>query len=164
MWSVGLKLTRLLVIRCSRLNELKKVLHLTFYFLRFSAALSLSIRHPSTESPCVHLCTRPSIFPSQPPFLPFTPSSSFFYLSRNTVTTPLPPQHPPPPTATPSTTRSHTTHHPPQRALSLTLDTHHQENFLGMLPWRLSSVQSVMMPVPSARSRLSLQEPVQSSK
>uniref|UniRef100_A0A4W6DSN5 Pleckstrin homology domain containing, family A (phosphoinositide binding specific) member 1b n=1 Tax=Lates calcarifer TaxID=8187 RepID=A0A4W6DSN5_LATCA len=83
------------------------------------------------------------------------------------VTTLLPPQHPPPPSTTAST-RNHTTHNPPpvpsQRALSLTLDTHQQDNFLGLLPWRLSSVQSVMMPLPPARSRLSLQETVQSSK
>ncbi|XP_026206964.1 pleckstrin homology domain-containing family A member 1-like isoform X2 [Anabas testudineus] len=87
--------------------------------------------------------------------------------STNTVTTPLLPQHPPTASATPST-RNHTNHNPPpappHRALSLTLDTHHQENFLGMLPWRISGVQSVMMPIPSARSRLSLQETVHSSK
>ncbi|XP_023274694.1 pleckstrin homology domain-containing family A member 1-like isoform X2 [Seriola lalandi dorsalis] len=87
--------------------------------------------------------------------------------STSAVTTPLPPQHPPPSSTTPST-RNHTTRTPPpappQRALSLTLDTHHQDNFLGLLPWRLSGVQSVMMPLPSARSRLSLQETVQSSK
>ncbi|XP_071318717.1 pleckstrin homology domain-containing family A member 1 isoform X2 [Trachinotus anak] len=86
--------------------------------------------------------------------------------STSAVTTPLPPQHPPPSSTTPST-RNYTTHNPPpappQRALSLTLDTH-QDNFLGLLPWRLSGVQSVMMPLPSARSRLSLQETVQSSK
>ncbi|XP_040922554.1 pleckstrin homology domain-containing family A member 1 isoform X2 [Toxotes jaculatrix] len=79
----------------------------------------------------------------------------------------LPPQHLPPHSTTPST-RNYTTHNPPpappQRALSLTLDTHHQDNFLGLLPWRLSGVQSVMMPLPPARSRLSLQETVQSSK
>ncbi|XP_056222218.1 pleckstrin homology domain-containing family A member 1 isoform X3 [Seriola aureovittata] len=88
-------------------------------------------------------------------------------IQRSAVTTPLPPQHPPPSSTTPST-RNHTTRTPPpappQRALSLTLDTHHQDNFLGLLPWRLSGVQSVMMPLPSARSRLSLQETVQSSK
>ncbi|XP_076616138.1 pleckstrin homology domain-containing family A member 1-like isoform X2 [Chaetodon auriga] len=87
--------------------------------------------------------------------------------STSAVTTPLPPQHPPPPSTTPLT-RNYTTHDPPpappQRALSLTLDTHHQDNFLGLLPWRLSGVQSVMMPLPSARSRLSLQETVQPSK
>ncbi|XP_022599033.1 pleckstrin homology domain-containing family A member 1-like isoform X2 [Seriola dumerili] len=87
--------------------------------------------------------------------------------STSAVTTRLPPQHPPPSSTTPST-RNHTTRTPPpappQRALSLTLDTHHQDNFLGLLPWRLSGVQSVMMPLPSARSRLSLQETVQSSK
>ncbi|XP_018522113.1 pleckstrin homology domain-containing family A member 1 isoform X12 [Lates calcarifer] len=88
-------------------------------------------------------------------------------IQRIPVTTLLPPQHPPPPSTTAST-RNHTTHNPPpvpsQRALSLTLDTHQQDNFLGLLPWRLSSVQSVMMPLPPARSRLSLQETVQSSK
>ncbi|XP_029312103.1 pleckstrin homology domain-containing family A member 1 isoform X3 [Cottoperca gobio] len=87
-------------------------------------------------------------------------------IQRNTVTTPLPPQHPPPST-TPSS-RNYNPHNPPpaphQRALSFTLDTHHQDNFLGLLPWRLSGVQPVMMPLPSARSRLSLQETVQSSK
>ncbi|XP_070846815.1 pleckstrin homology domain-containing family A member 1-like isoform X2 [Chaetodon trifascialis] len=87
--------------------------------------------------------------------------------STSAVTTPLPPQHPPPPSTTPLM-RNHTTHNPPpappQRALSLTLDTHHQDNFLGLLPWRLSGVQTVMMPLPSARSRLSLQETVQPSK
>uniref|UniRef100_UPI0037E89B01 pleckstrin homology domain-containing family A member 1-like isoform X2 n=1 Tax=Semicossyphus pulcher TaxID=241346 RepID=UPI0037E89B01 len=86
--------------------------------------------------------------------------------STSAVTTPLPPQHPP--STTPSM-RNHTSHSPPPapppRAMSLTLDTHHQqENFLGLLPWRLSGVQSVMMPLPSARSRLSLQETVQTSK
>lgn len=44
------------------------------------------------------------------------------------------------------------------------LDTHQQDGFLGLLPWRLNGVQSVMMPHPAARSRLSLQETVQSSK
>ncbi|XP_044193254.1 pleckstrin homology domain-containing family A member 1 isoform X2 [Thunnus albacares] len=88
--------------------------------------------------------------------------------STSAVTTPLPPQHPPPPSTTPST-RNYTTHNlppaPPPRALSLTLDSHHhQDNFLGLLPWRLSGVQSVMMPLPTARSRLSLQETVRSSK
>ncbi|XP_071756660.1 pleckstrin homology domain-containing family A member 1-like isoform X2 [Centroberyx gerrardi] len=87
--------------------------------------------------------------------------------STSTVTTPLPPPHPPPPSTTPST-RNYTTHNPPappQRALSLTLD---RDDFLGLLPWRLSGVQSgagmVMMPLPPARSRLSLQETVRSSK
>ncbi|XP_026171454.1 pleckstrin homology domain-containing family A member 1 isoform X5 [Mastacembelus armatus] len=88
-------------------------------------------------------------------------------IQRSTVITPFPPQHPPPPSTTPSTT-NYTTHNPTppptQRALSLTLDAHHQDNFLGLFPWRLSGVQSVMMPLPSARSRLSLQETVQSSK
>ncbi|XP_070708461.1 pleckstrin homology domain-containing family A member 1-like isoform X2 [Pempheris klunzingeri] len=87
--------------------------------------------------------------------------------STSAVTTPLPPQHLAPPSTTPLT-RTYTALNPPpappQRALSLTLDTHHQDNFLGLLPWRLSGVQSVMMPLPSARSRLSLQETVQSSK
>ncbi|XP_032430155.1 pleckstrin homology domain-containing family A member 1 isoform X2 [Xiphophorus hellerii] len=78
----------------------------------------------------------------------------------STVTLPLPP--PPPPSTTPST-RNRSTQNP-QRVLSLTLDTRHQDNFLGLLPWRLSGIQPVMMPLPSARSRLSLQETVQSSK
>ncbi|XP_031699718.1 pleckstrin homology domain-containing family A member 1 isoform X2 [Anarrhichthys ocellatus] len=81
--------------------------------------------------------------------------------STNPVTTPLPPQHPPPPSTTP--TRTCPTHNP-QRALSFALDSHQQENFLGLLPWRLSGVPSVMMPLPSARSRLSLQETVLSPK
>ncbi|XP_041670980.1 pleckstrin homology domain-containing family A member 1 isoform X2 [Cheilinus undulatus] len=85
--------------------------------------------------------------------------------STSAVTTP---QHPPPSSTTPST-RNHSSPSPPptppQRAMSLTLDPqHHQENFLGLLPWRLSGVQSVMLPLPSARSRLSLQETVQTSK
>ncbi|XP_067344326.1 pleckstrin homology domain-containing family A member 1 isoform X3 [Channa argus] len=87
-------------------------------------------------------------------------------LQRNTVTTLLPPQNlPPTSTYNPPTlsSKNYSTQHP-QRALSLSLDTHQQDNFLGMLPWRLSSVQSVMMPVPAARSRLSLQETVQSTK
>ncbi|KAM6898618.1 pleckstrin homology domain-containing family A member 1-like isoform 3-T3 [Lycodopsis pacificus] len=77
------------------------------------------------------------------------------------VTTALPPQHPPPPSTTP--TRTCSTHNP-QRALSFALDSHQQESFLGLLPWRLSGVPSVMMPLPSARSRLSLQETVLSPK
>ncbi|XP_035998206.1 pleckstrin homology domain-containing family A member 1 isoform X2 [Fundulus heteroclitus] len=80
-------------------------------------------------------------------------------IQRSTVTLPLPPQ--PPPSTTPLT-RTRSTQNP-QRVLSLTLDTHHQDNFLGLLPWRLSGIQPVMMPLPSARSRLSLQESVQSS-
>ncbi|XP_060951354.1 pleckstrin homology domain-containing family A member 1-like [Limanda limanda] len=80
--------------------------------------------------------------------------------STNTVTTRLPPQRPPPPSTTPSS-RNYTTHNP-QRVLSLTLDTHQPDNFLGLLPWRLS--QSGMRPLPPARSRLSLQETLQSSK
>ncbi|KAM7381087.1 hypothetical protein PAMA_012092 [Pampus argenteus] len=87
--------------------------------------------------------------------------------STSAVTTPLPPQRLPPPSTTPLT-RNYITHDPPpappQRALSLTLDTHRQDNFLGLLPWRLSGVQSVVMPLPAARSRLSLQETVRSSK
>ncbi|XP_029383629.1 pleckstrin homology domain-containing family A member 1 isoform X2 [Echeneis naucrates] len=87
--------------------------------------------------------------------------------STSVVTSTLPPQHPPPSSTTPSM-RTYSSRHPPpvppQRALSLTLDTHHQDNFLGLLPWRLSGVQSVMMPLPTARSRLSLQETVQTSK
>ncbi|XP_027132917.1 pleckstrin homology domain-containing family A member 1 isoform X2 [Larimichthys crocea] len=83
-------------------------------------------------------------------------------IQRSAVTTP---QHPPPPSTTPLMRNTHNPPPvPPQRALSLTLDTHNQDNFLGLLPWRLSGVQSVMMPLPSARSRLSLQETVQSSK
>ncbi|XP_017166455.1 pleckstrin homology domain-containing family A member 1 isoform X2 [Poecilia reticulata] len=78
----------------------------------------------------------------------------------STVTLPLPP--PPPPSTTPST-RNRSTQNP-QRVLSLTLDTRHQDNFLGLLPWRLSGIQPVMIPLPSARSRLSLQETVQTSK
>ncbi|XP_068161953.1 pleckstrin homology domain-containing family A member 1 isoform X3 [Antennarius striatus] len=88
-------------------------------------------------------------------------------IQRSGVTTPLSPQHPPPTFSTP-VMRNYRTHNPPptppQRALSLTLDTHQQENFLSLLPWRLSGVQSVMMPLPSTRSRLSLQETVQTSK
>ncbi|XP_035468056.1 pleckstrin homology domain-containing family A member 1 isoform X2 [Scophthalmus maximus] len=95
--------------------------------------------------------------------------------STNAVTTLLPPQHLPPPSTTPSS-RNHTTHNPPpppavpQRALSLTLDTldhhhRHRDNFLGLLPWRLSGVHgAAMMPLPPARSRLSLQETLRSSK
>ncbi|XP_017166456.1 pleckstrin homology domain-containing family A member 1 isoform X3 [Poecilia reticulata] len=81
-------------------------------------------------------------------------------IERSTVTLPLPP--PPPPSTTPST-RNRSTQNP-QRVLSLTLDTRHQDNFLGLLPWRLSGIQPVMIPLPSARSRLSLQETVQTSK
>ncbi|KAF0025913.1 hypothetical protein F2P81_022794 [Scophthalmus maximus] len=96
-------------------------------------------------------------------------------IPRNAVTTLLPPQHLPPPSTTPSS-RNHTTHNPPpppavpQRALSLTLDTldhhhRHRDNFLGLLPWRLSGVHgAAMMPLPPARSRLSLQETLRSSK
>ncbi|XP_059180146.1 pleckstrin homology domain-containing family A member 1 isoform X2 [Centropristis striata] len=93
--------------------------------------------------------------------------------STNAVTSPLPPHHPAPPSTTPST-RTRTAPRPPSpppaaplRALSFTLDTHrhrHQDNFLGLLPWRLGGVQTVMLPLPTARSRLSLQETVQSSK
>ncbi|XP_047233211.1 pleckstrin homology domain-containing family A member 1 isoform X3 [Girardinichthys multiradiatus] len=81
-------------------------------------------------------------------------------IQRSTVTLPPPPQPPP---STTHLTRNLRTQNP-QRVLSLTLDTHHQDNFLGLLPWRLSGIQPVMMPLPSARSRLSLQETVQSSK
>ncbi|XP_059180147.1 pleckstrin homology domain-containing family A member 1 isoform X3 [Centropristis striata] len=94
-------------------------------------------------------------------------------IQRNAVTSPLPPHHPAPPSTTPST-RTRTAPRPPSpppaaplRALSFTLDTHrhrHQDNFLGLLPWRLGGVQTVMLPLPTARSRLSLQETVQSSK
>ncbi|XP_037836818.1 pleckstrin homology domain-containing family A member 1 isoform X4 [Kryptolebias marmoratus] len=83
--------------------------------------------------------------------------------STSAVTPSLPPQLPPPPSTTPLMRNYHSQN--PQRVLSLTLDSHHhQDNFLGLLPWRLSSVQAVMMPLPPARSRLSLQEAVQSSK
>ncbi|XP_069373653.1 pleckstrin homology domain-containing family A member 1 isoform X5 [Paralichthys olivaceus] len=88
-------------------------------------------------------------------------------IQRNAVTTLLHPRHPRPPSTIPLS-RNYTTHNPPaaapQRVLSLTLDTHQPDNFLGLLPWRLSGVQSVMGPLPPARSRLSLQETVQSSK
>ncbi|KAM4624229.1 pleckstrin homology domain-containing family A member 1 isoform 2-T2 [Polymixia lowei] len=89
--------------------------------------------------------------------------------STSAVTTP-PPLHPPQLSTTNPSTRNYTSHNPPlpQRALSLTLDTRRQDDFLGLLPWRLSGVQSsaamVMVPLPPARSRLSLQETVQSSK
>ncbi|XP_028424211.1 pleckstrin homology domain-containing family A member 1 isoform X2 [Perca flavescens] len=87
--------------------------------------------------------------------------------STNAAITPHPLRHPTPPSTTP-VARNHTTHNPPPlappRALSFTLDTHHQDNFVGLLPWRLSGVQTVMMPLPSARSRLSLQETLHSSK
>ncbi|XP_007565272.1 pleckstrin homology domain-containing family A member 1-like isoform X2 [Poecilia latipinna] len=96
------------------------------------------------SSPCIQRYT---------PFCSGEPRTS-------TVTLPLPP--PPPPSTTPST-RNRSTQNP-QRVLSLTLDTRHQDNFLGLLPWRLSGIQPVMMPLPSARSRLSLQETVQTSK
>ncbi|MEQ2239721.1 hypothetical protein ILYODFUR_007299 [Ilyodon furcidens] len=89
-------------------------------------------------------------------YTPFSSGES----RTSTVTLPPPPQPPP---STTQLTRNLRTQNP-QRVLSLTLDTHHQENFLGLLPWRLSGIQPVMMPLPSARSRLSLQEAVQSSK
>ncbi|XP_062413260.1 pleckstrin homology domain-containing family A member 1-like isoform X4 [Pungitius pungitius] len=81
-------------------------------------------------------------------------------LPRNAVL----PQRPPPPSIT--LTRNYTTLNPalPQRALSFTLDRHQQENFLGLLPWRLSGVPAAMAPLPAARSRLSLQETVLSPK
>ncbi|KAM6964023.1 pleckstrin homology domain-containing family A member 1-like isoform 2-T3 [Tautogolabrus adspersus] len=88
-------------------------------------------------------------------------------IQRSAVTPPLPPHHQAPSSTTPSVrtpTSPSPPPTPPQRAMSLTLDPHHQENFLGLLPWRLSGVQSVMLPLPSARSRLSLQETVQMSK
>ncbi|XP_054605424.2 pleckstrin homology domain-containing family A member 1 isoform X3 [Nothobranchius furzeri] len=81
-------------------------------------------------------------------------------MQRSTGTPPLPPQLPFPPS---TTTWNYSTQNP-QRVLSLTLDTRHQDNFLGLLPWRLSSVQPVIMPFPSARSRLSLQETLRPSK
>ncbi|XP_047233210.1 pleckstrin homology domain-containing family A member 1 isoform X2 [Girardinichthys multiradiatus] len=89
-------------------------------------------------------------------YTPFSSGES----RTSTVTLPPPPQPPP---STTHLTRNLRTQNP-QRVLSLTLDTHHQDNFLGLLPWRLSGIQPVMMPLPSARSRLSLQETVQSSK
>lgn len=81
---------------------------------------------------------------SLPPSLTAASSLSF---SRNAVL----PQCPPPSSIT--LTRNYT-HNPapPQRALSCTLDRQQQENFLGLLPWRLSGV-------PAARSRLSLLSP-----
>lgn len=94
-----------------------------------------------------------------PTLLLFLTSSSPLSVSRSAVT----PPPPPPPSTTPSM-RTHSSQNP-QRVLSLTLDPRHrQDNFLGLLPWRLSGVQAVMMPLPPARSRLSLQEAVQSSK
>ncbi|XP_005743446.1 pleckstrin homology domain-containing family A member 1 isoform X4 [Pundamilia nyererei] len=78
--------------------------------------------------------------------------------STSTVTTPLPP-----PPSTSQSIRNPKTRSP-QRVLSLALDTRHRDNFLGLLPWRLSGVQSVMVPLPPARSRLSLQETLQPSK
>ncbi|KAM9837744.1 pleckstrin homology domain-containing family A member 1 isoform 2-T3 [Aulostomus maculatus] len=100
---------------------------------------------------------------SSPCIQRYTPFCSGEY-STSAVTTP---QHPPP-SSTTTLTRNYSTHNPPPapppRALSLTLDSHQQDNFLGLLPWRLSGVQSVMMPLPAARSRLSLQETLQSSK
>lgn len=111
----------------------------------------------------------PSICPSARPSVRPCSSSASHTLSvslpcRSAVTTP--PKHLPPP-STSKLTRTHASSSPPappQRALSLTLDAHRQDNFLGLLPWRLSGVESVMAPHPSARSRLSLQETVQSSK
>ncbi|XP_069016030.1 pleckstrin homology domain-containing family A member 1 isoform X3 [Embiotoca jacksoni] len=86
-------------------------------------------------------------------------------IQRSAATTPLPPQRPPPPSTSPSnSSRSCTSLSPAPRVLSLALDSQRQDNFLGLLPWRLSGVQSVMVPLPPARSRLSLQETVQSSK
>ncbi|XP_015246387.1 PREDICTED: pleckstrin homology domain-containing family A member 1 isoform X2 [Cyprinodon variegatus] len=74
-------------------------------------------------------------------------------IQRSTAALPLPPQ--PPPSTTPLTRNRFTQN--PQRVISLTLDTHQQDSFLSLLPWRLSGVQPM-------RSRLSLQETVQSSK
>lgn len=155
------------LIRCFCLKEEKKSDRLLLLLPPLLTLHSSSTRHPPTES-SLHSAHHPSIHPSFTTVCLFCLSLPLLLpLSRNAVTTPLPPQHPPPPSTTPLT-RSYTTHNPPpappQRALSLTLDTHHQDNFLGLLPWRLSGVQSVMMPLPSARSRLSLQETVQSSK
>lgn len=130
-------------------------------------SLMRPLSHPCAPSmlPLIH----PSVHHSQPVCLFYrSPPLPLYPLSpRTTVTTPLPPQRPAPPSTT-RLTRNYTSHTPPpappQRALSLTLDTHRQDNFLSLLPWRLSGVQSVMMPHPSARSRLSLQETVQPSK
>ncbi|XP_029954486.1 pleckstrin homology domain-containing family A member 1 isoform X3 [Salarias fasciatus] len=91
-------------------------------------------------------------------------------IQRSTATTPPPPQRPPPSSTTPSSRGRPPLPAPPpppaaQRVLSLTLDSRHrQDDFLGLLPWRLSGVQSVMVPLPPARSRLSLQETLQPSK
>ncbi|XP_038164658.1 pleckstrin homology domain-containing family A member 1 isoform X2 [Cyprinodon tularosa] len=74
-------------------------------------------------------------------------------IQRSTAALPLPPQ--PPPSTTPLTRNRFTQN--PQRVISLTLDTHQQDSFLSLLPWRLSGVQPMS-------SRLSLQETVQSSK
>ncbi|XP_035804552.2 pleckstrin homology domain-containing family A member 1 isoform X4 [Amphiprion ocellaris] len=81
---------------------------------------------------------------------------------RSAVSSPLPPQRPPPPPSTSlSTLRPPPS--PPQRVLSLTLDSpQHRDNFLGLLPWRLSGVPAAMLP--ATRSRLSLQETLQPSK
>ncbi|XP_029978158.1 pleckstrin homology domain-containing family A member 1-like isoform X3 [Sphaeramia orbicularis] len=77
-------------------------------------------------------------------------------IQRSAVTPPLP-QRPAPPSTTPSMMTFST---PPQRTLSLTLDPpQDRDGVLGLLPWRLSGVQaSVLMPLPTARCRLSLQE------
>ncbi|XP_022062765.2 pleckstrin homology domain-containing family A member 1 isoform X3 [Acanthochromis polyacanthus] len=80
--------------------------------------------------------------------------------STSAVSSPLTPHHPPPPSTSLSTLRRAPS--PPQRVLSLTLDSpHHRDNFLGLLPWRLSGVPSAMLP--ATRSRLSLQETLQPS-
>ncbi|XP_076005771.1 pleckstrin homology domain-containing family A member 1 isoform X2 [Genypterus blacodes] len=105
---------------------------------------------------------------SSPCIQRYTPFCSGEF-STSSVTTPPPPPHPhPPPPSTTQSTRSCPTHNPPpplpQRALSLTLDTHHPDDFLGLLPWRLSGIQTAMGPLPRARSRLSLQETVRPSK
>lgn len=72
----------------------------------------------------------------------------------------VPSQHPAPPSTTRSTQTRGLLSAPPPRAHSLLLEPHLQENFLGLLPWRLSAVPSTTRPLPSARSRLSLQEMV----
>lgn len=143
-------------------------------YLSYLLLLLLSCcTHPSIIHPPSHCCVlsmQPLIRPSLPAgcLSCLSPGLLLSPLPRSAATPPLPPQHAPPPSTTRST-RSYTSHNPPPvpppRALSLALDTHRrQDNFLGLLPWKLSGVQPVMMPHPSPRSRLSLQETLQSSK
>lgn len=119
-----------------------------------------SFPSPSHTHPSTHRALHPSISPSVIHSHRFCLTSSFssLRLLRSTVTTPLPP-----PPSTSQSMRNPKTRSP-QRVLSLALDTRHRDNFLGLLPWRLSGVQSVMVPLPPARSRLSLQETLQPSK